>query len=150
MNTTDKLLEYIASTQSVLKEHLKPVSCYPASSDWVGVASKFLQEKQCFSNSLNLSSIDGSDYVLGYVYMSDIGISIEHAWNRDQNGYFDLTAQLFWQLDTPVEYVELIRFPSHKAQDVFQKCKGVDHMALRMSVDYQYLFVNHKRSPLFS
>ncbi len=130
----------IASFQAVSGEYLKPVQCEELCDDVIKWAALFFKEKQCFSNALNFSILDECEYVLGYVYLNDFGIAIEHAWNCDERGHFDLTAQLFWENETPVEYVELLRLNANNAQLTFEQCNGVDHMALRRSSKYRYLF----------
>ncbi|MBF4437372.1 hypothetical protein ERJ77_23395, partial [Vibrio anguillarum] len=90
-------IDYIKSYQAASGDHLKIVKCELASEDIVNWAREFFKEKQCFSNALNMSIVDGCDYVLGYIYFECLGIAIEHAWNCDEQAHFDLTAQLFWE-----------------------------------------------------
>jgi hypothetical protein len=134
------LIEHVANFQGVSSKYLSPVKCELQNDDMIKWASLFFKEKQCFSNALNLSAVDECDYVLGYVYLRDLGIAIEHAWNCDEQGHFDLTAQIFWKNETQVEYVELLRLESTMAKRTFEQCDGVDHMALRRSDAYKYLF----------
>jgi hypothetical protein len=135
-STTD----YVASFQAVSAKYLKPIQCEQQCDAVIKWASLFFKEKECFSNSLNLSIVDGCDYVLGYVFLKDFNLAIEHAWNRDEQGHFDLTAQLFWKHDTQVEYFELLRLNASNAQLTFESFGGVDHMSLRRSSEYKYLF----------
>ncbi|MFV7762853.1 hypothetical protein ACNPKZ_20170 [Shewanella algae] len=133
--------ELVAKTQAVPVSSLKVIrNVRELNEDWVQWAKRFCKEKQCFSNALNMSLIDGCSLVIGYVYLPSFGLAIEHAWNRDCEGDFDLTAQIFWGQDKePAQYVELLCFEEGEAHEWRNK-GGVDHLKLRMSNEYRHVF----------
>ena len=136
-----ELIDYIAKVHSVSRDHLAQVSCRHVAPEVESLAKAFVKIKQCFSNSLNMSMVDGCDVVIGYAFLNDYMLPIEHAWNSDQGTYFDLTAQLFWNnKQGNVQYFELLRISSDEAVDVFNSLGGIDHMALRKSSKHKYLF----------
>lgn len=137
---SSSIIDHVALCKAIDIKHLKLVKCKPQSVAVTKWASLFFKKGECFSNALNLTEIDNCDYVLGYVYLSDLGVVLEHAWNCDNEGHFDLTGQLFWNGNTPTHYVELKRFNADTAQQLFEQLKGVDHTALHRSREYKYLF----------
>jgi hypothetical protein len=138
-----QLLAAVSHCQGVAESHLKIVSnlisLEPECVEW---ASAFMAEKQCFNNALNMSIIDGCDYILGYIWLADFNLAIEHAWNADRGGQFDLTAQLYWNKDVSVSttYIELLRLDNEATADMFRKYQGVDHLVLRTKSEYDHLF----------
>lgn len=140
MSLTTSILEYVAKYQAVSIDHLNSVDCVKMDAKQVHWASEFFVKSHCFSNALNMSMLDECDVVLGYVYSSDDGIAIEHAWNAEGSVHYDLTSQLFWGSDADNVYVQLLRLSANEAMSFFESNKGVDHMALRNSPKYKYLF----------
>lgn len=137
-----ELIDYIAKVHSVSRDHLSQVSCHNAAPKVVSWAKDFVKIKQCFSNSLNISMVDGCDVIIGYAFLKDYMLPIEHAWNSNREGHFDLTAQLFWKdaNQESVQYFELLRVSCDEAVEMFKNLGVIDQMALRKSNDHKYLF----------
>lgn len=141
MITSEDIIDHIGKMQAVSVEHLNKVSCMPEPKEQLNWARRFFRVKQCFSNALQMSIVTECDLVVGYVFLPEFGICIEHAWNAHLFGnHFDLTAQLFWNAERSAEYFQLLRLSSEESLVFYQERKGVDHMALRRMPKYQHLF----------
>ncbi len=143
------LLLRVSACQAVHPSVLKLVDNVATSVDALTLAwaSEFVIEKQCFSNALNLCQIDPSyDLVLGYVYMPDFGIAIEHAWNRSKSGDLDLTAALYWEGEKGQHgyYVELHTYTAEQAIDTYEEHDGIDQSVLRRNPEYKGYWNRHK------
>lgn len=137
-------VEQITNLYGVREELLKTVHCEAqpvAVKEW---ASNFFKVKQCYSNALNMSLVDECDYILGFVFLKDAGVVIEHAWNCDGEGHLDLTAELFWKLDTPTEYIEVVRLSTNSAEQQFEQYGGVDFLSMRKSKEYSHIFMRRQ------
>lgn len=137
---SNHIIEYIRDYQAVLDTHLSHVVCSEIPEDSLGWTKKNIHENACFSNAMVMSLIHDCDLVIGYVYIDELGIAIEHAWNCIDDVHFDVTAQLHWNDNATSQYVQLIKFNEEQAGDFYQKHKGVDHLVLRRSPTYSYLF----------
>lgn len=134
-------LSYItlaSSQHRVLSEALRHVDICQASDSVKQWTKGFFKPKQCFNNVMNLCMADNSDAVIGYMILDDF-IAVEHAWNKDDTGHFDLTAQLFLK-DIKREYVQLVHLSNRQVQDAFYSNQHIDHQALRRIEKYKHLF----------
>lgn len=100
-------------------EFLDDVCC-----EW---AKNFCKEGLCFSNALNMTLIDKCEMIVGFAYVKEHNLIIQHAWNRDIHGDFDLTAQLFWpELNAIYFEIHVIKYEqSHIYHNNFEKLKNL-------------------------
>lgn len=69
--------------------------------------SYLFKEKECYKNSLIICNLFPEVlYVEGQVIFEDFPIGIEHAWNKYNDLYFDVTYQLF--CDKPRKYYPIV------------------------------------------
>lgn len=134
-------INLVSKSQCVPVEHLLPVSCSQTGNDIPPASTRDLKPRQCFSNAYNLSVTVGCDAVVGYVFLAEFGIVIEHAWNVDERGHFDLTAQLFWDSEVSGDqYFQLLRLTPDDAIDCVAMAGGIDTLSLRHSDKHKHLF----------
>ncbi|MGL5668040.1 MAG: hypothetical protein ACRDD9_18120 [Shewanella sp.] len=136
------LINLIARQQAVLPQSVSEVDSVNLASSLAEIAKMFFKPRSCFSNSFNLTEMGADcDVVVGYVYLPEFDITIEHAWNADATGHFDLTAQLFWEgaLEQN-KYAQLVRLDNDEARYLIEEFGGVDTTALRCAPEYRHLF----------
>lgn len=133
----------ISDTYFARKESLSRVGVKPLVDEYVKWGSLYCKPKQCFSNALATSQLEEIDLVIGYVYFPLYGVSVEHAWNRNESGeHFDMTAALFWDKnDTDKnEYFELATLSHKEADEFFDEFGGIHHIELLRSGRYNDCF----------
>jgi len=81
---------------------------YPGIARYVKTHKKQVIQKQCYKNAAQLcTSCPGVKYVEGEI--SYHGIPIEHAWNKIDDKYFDITKDVLFNGSTDyAEYVSII------------------------------------------
>ena len=109
--------------------------------EWV---HEFCQENMCFSNAMNVAMVDRCDAVTGCA-IHNFSTFFFHAWNRDSEGDFDLTRDIF--LDPigkeNIVYFELVHFPYLEVARRYDLKIGIDHETLARETLYKTLF-NYK------
>jgi len=81
---------------------------YPEIDEWIKNNKVNIVQKQCFRNAGQLCiNVDGVDYVEGEILYH--GIPIEHAWNKIDGKYFDITKDILFPHNSDyAEYVKII------------------------------------------
>ena len=81
---------------------------YPEIDEWIKNNKVNIVQKQCFRNAGQLCiNVDGVDYVEGEILYH--GIPMEHAWNKIDGKYFDITKDILFPHNSDyAEYVKII------------------------------------------
>jgi hypothetical protein len=137
----NQLKNIIFNQHRVNPNALKSVTPYECTETLKSWAKGFCKQGLCFSNVMNMCMVDHADAIIGFVVL-DGSYAIEHAWNRDSQGDFDLTFALFLKelTDVSYEYFEMVHLSNKQVQDAYNSNQHIHHGALRLTKDHKDLF----------
>jgi hypothetical protein len=127
---------------------VSPYQCTETVKNWLkGVCAP----QQCYTNAMTISTIDKSDTIVGFVILEGKEV-IEHCWNRDIKGDFDLTYDLFLSHlgATRCDYFEFIHLSNEQSQDAYYNNKKIDLESLSENKDYENIFTTHCNQQYFN
>lgn len=110
-----KLLTHV-KTDEISKE-------YPEIGEYIKRNLHDINMKECYRNAGKLAmDVPGVDYIEGEI--SYHGIPIEHAWNKIDGKYFDITKDILFPKNSDyAEYVKIIELPAKEMLEFVMKYK---------------------------
>jgi hypothetical protein len=145
----EELKQTVARSLVISSDHLMSVPISAVSDNEMAIVGELMREKECYTNSLLSALAIGADrVVLGAVYISTIGISVEHSWLafKDERHVYPTYQKMNGSFEpTNYEYFSLYEITIDEYLEVSESIRGipdmaVDFLALRMSPKTDYLF----------